>query len=261
MTGPIHGSGSEPPPTWPEGYAAYREDPGYDEEPAFPEVSPPQPPRRSRRMLVGTILIGMLALALAVALAWQTLGPHRDDGPVGAAVGGAPSVQQGAMPTSAVGSGSSAYDVGTCLYEQPGGAPGAAQLEPVSCAGSQAVFMVNQVVTNPSACDANSGADYRQHGGEVPDTTANVTYCVSLVVPPNQCFVHSGTFERVACGSAPDAVRVLAVEPAPTAQAACGDKPDPDVWFYQSPNSGQYACVSWPAGRSGPVSPPPSPTR
>jgi hypothetical protein len=60
------------------------------------------------------------------------------------------------------------------------------------------------------------------------------------------------------CGSGPNVVQVQAIEPAPTVASACTDKIDPDVWFYQSPVSGQYACVSRPvitATQTPPASP------
>jgi hypothetical protein len=151
--------------------------------------------------------------------------------------------------TSASPNPAAAYDVGSCFNEVSGSSPDKVQLNLVQCGGSDAVFVINDVVPSAARCDSGpGGADYRDHGYEVPDQTANVAYCASLVVPVNDCFVLSGSLPiaRVACGPEPDVVRVLAIEPAPSAALACTDKPNPDVWFYQAPTSGQFACVSRP---------------
>jgi hypothetical protein len=143
-----------------------------------------------------------------------------------------------------------AYDVGSCFDEAQGSGPGKVELNVVECGGDQAVFVINKVVDTVSDCD--SGSDFKNHGYEVPDETANVAYCASLVVPSNICFTLAAAqpIQRTACGSAPGTVRVLAIESAPNAGAACSDKTNPDVWFYQSPDSGQFACVSRPAANS-----------
>ncbi|HWC81410.1 MAG TPA: hypothetical protein VG756_15775 [Pseudonocardiaceae bacterium] len=214
---------------------------------------PPPPQRKSRRTLVLTIISVVVVVAAGFAAWWFAGGPasrQQDSAIATTPASSAPAPS---------GEDSVAYDVGTCFDEGAGGAPGNVRLDPQPCAGNRAVFVINQVVRNASACDSASGVSYQQHGYEVPDVTAKVTYCASLVVPPQNCFVISGTqpIARAACGSAGDVVRVLAVQSAPDVQAACADQTDPDVWFYQSPASGQYACVSRPPGGSSPA---PAPT-
>jgi hypothetical protein len=139
-----------------------------------------------------------------------------------------------------------AFTVGTCVTE-PTRDTGV-QSVPVPCSGEQAVLEINQVVEQASDCSA--GADYAEHGFELVDSDAHVSYCLSLVVPAGQCFVFSNDnstpFQRANCGSAPNAVRVLSVESSPNVETACVDQTSPDIWFYSSPSSGQYACVSRP---------------
>jgi hypothetical protein len=162
-------------------------------------------------------------------------------------------------PTSAAPDSAAAYDVGSCFDEVGSGQPGKVQLNPVSCAGGSAVFVINSVVASSADCDTGQGAaDYKDHGYEVPDETANVAYCASLVVPVNQCFMlgAAAPIARTSCGSQPNVVRVEAIESAPAAASACSDKTDPDVWFYQAPTSGQFACVSRPATTATPTAPP-----
>ncbi|HEX4223845.1 MAG TPA: hypothetical protein VHZ97_15870 [Pseudonocardiaceae bacterium] len=140
----------------------------------------------------------------------------------------------------------SAYGVGTCLDEPLDPRGGGLELNPVPCDGSSAVLMINQVVTGYNDCQ--NGADYVNHGFILPDVVANVSYCASLVVPTNQCFEfstnNSQPIQRTTCGSAPNAVRVESVEPADNVNDACKDQTSPDIWYYQSATSGQYACVS-----------------
>ena len=207
----------------------------------YPDWEYTRPAGRSRRGPLIAICAVLVVLAGGFLIWWFAGG--QGGGAQGVALP-APTATSAATSDSGV-----AYDVGTCFDEAAAGAPGNVRLDPQPCAGDHAVFVINQVVAAASACDSASGADYRQHGYEVPDETAKVTYCASLVVPPGQCFVISGTraIARAVCGSAGDVVKVLAVETANSVTAACTDQTDPDVWFYQSPDSGQYACVSRPA--------------
>jgi hypothetical protein len=149
-----------------------------------------------------------------------------------------------------------AYDVGSCFDETTGTAPGRVELNPVACGSDQSVFVINKIVTKAADCDV--GTDYHEHGYEVPDVTANVAYCAALVVPASMCFVLGGgqPVARAACGSGPYVVEVLAVESASDVRHACADKTNPDVWYFQSATSGQYACVSRPAANpSGSTTP------
>lgn len=283
MTGPFPGDGETPRP-WggqpheqagfgPDRYGPPSVNP-YDPEPPtppsgsrFPTAAygglygdpPPVRPRR-RGLLVAAVVAAVVVLVAAGGTLWFfTAGPGGTGGRV-VAVGPAPSTGRPSRPDGFAGrstsegppttSGSAAYDQGSCFAEGSGSTPGKVELSPEPCPGDKAVFVINRVVRKATDCDQT--ADYHQHGYEVPDETANVVYCVSLVVPADNCLSLGGTapIARATCGSGPDVVRVLSIESAPDATKACTDKPNPDVWFYQSPDSGQFACVSRPAGSS-----------
>jgi hypothetical protein len=222
-------------------------------------------PGRSPALIPAIVAAVLVLLGGGASIWWFAAGPGHRLSPSPVAVSSSPPSRPSrpqnlrstsTAPSSALNS-ASAYDIGTCFDEQPGTAPGKVQLNPVPCGGTQAVFVINEVVATAAACDADAGVDYSQHGYEVPDETAAVTYCASLVVPVDNCFVlgSSAPIATAACGSAPNVVRVLAIESAPNVKAACTDKTDPDVWFYQSPKSGQYACVSRPVVTGTPTPP------
>ena len=274
MTGPIPGPGETPQP-WggrPRGsgpdpggldygttsWDGHPTDPVYLDAGAGRSGGGPDGPRRSVVVAIAVAVVVILGAGIAL---WFTAGPGRAHDPRPVAVTSDQPVPQRPVvhPPSTTPSGSqdagAAYDVGSCFDEANGGAPGRVELNPVPCAGTEAVFVINSVVPTAAACD--TGADYRNHGFEVPDETAHVAYCASLVVPVNVCFVLGGStpVTRVPCGSAPNAVQVLAIESAPNPKTACTDKTNPDVWYFQAPTSGQFACVSRP-GTSGSSTPP-----
>ena len=217
-------------------------------------IEPESPPARGRSPfgLPVIVAVAVVLVGLGVAAWWFAAGPGHRVTPRPVAASGpssAPQTRVPFRPSSTVPDTPSAYDVGTCFDEQAGNGPGNVELSPVACGSGRAVFVINKVVAAASDCDADASVSYHQHGYEVPDKTANVTYCASLVVSVNNCFRLGGqsAIAVAPCGSAPNVVQVLSIEPAPNVGSACTDKTDPDVWFYQSPTSGQYACVSRPA--------------
>lgn len=234
--------------------------PGQDRKPSDTEQqqSPAEPSGQpsNRSRIIVTIVAAAVVLIGAAASVWWFSG--RDTQPnqhVTAPPASTPRHTSKPRPTPD----SSAYRVGTCLDEPVDPKSGGLELTPVPCAGNSAVLMVNQVVKNYNDCQR--GADYVNHGFILSDEVANVDYCVSLVVPANQCFAfstdNSKPIQRAACGSAANVVRVEAVEPAASVTAACKDQTAPDVWYYQSSTSGQYACVSsLPPGASSTDTPP-----
>ncbi len=273
MTGPFPGQGDDTPEsghgTPPEtryGTAAEEDQPnpyyGDSDEDLPPIGEPPRGPDRKVVIAIATTVVVIVGAGFAL---WFGVGPGKTDGTAVAATGSshpapvvqpasgsaAPSPSAGTPPTTATTPNqSAAYDVGMCFDEVAGLQAGKVELNPVPCGGAEAVFVINDVVASIADCDTGLGAaDYHNHGYQVPDETAGVAYCASLVVPADDCFVLGGTspIVRAACGSAPDVVQVQAIESAPTAATACTDKTNPDVWFYQSPTSGQFACVSRPA--------------
>jgi hypothetical protein len=232
-----------------------------DEEPG----PPPEPPRRgpSRRSVAAIIVAVVVVVGAGLTLLF-TAGSARGGGSAVASsrhpTTHAPSIRPPTPPlaTSASPDPAAAYDVGSCFNEVGGGQQGKVELNLVPCGGSDSVFVINRVVASAAECDSGAGsADYRDHGYEVPDETANVAYCASLVVPVNSCFVLGGStpITRATCGSAPDVVQVQSIETAPAVTTACTDKTDPDVWFYQAPTSGQFACVSRPAATATTTTP------
>lgn len=256
VTDPIPGHGEIPKPWDGKPPPHYRTE--WDEpEPEFDDYGPPMgpPPRGPNRWVLAGIAAAVVVIVGAgVTLWWFGVGPGSPNAANAAdqrATTAPATTTTPARPaTSSVPDTASAYDVGSCFAEQNGTGPKTVELNPVPCGGNDAVFVINAVEPTTTACDSGPGsADFHDHGYEVPDETANVTYCASLVVPAKACFVLGAgmPIERTSCGSGPDVVQVLAIESAPAAQDACTDKTKPDVWFYQAPDSGQFACVSRPA--------------
>lgn len=280
MTGPTPGQGDDPQP-WGGKPPESRYGTSWDGEPTNPYFADPDedlppvgmpPPGPSRKVLAGIAAGVVIVVGAGVAFWWFAVGPGKGTTPAAAAatsqhpapppparptlttapVQAPVTVPSGTPVPTATPTGpnaAAAYNVGMCFDEVAGTSPGTVELNPVACAGNRAVFVINDVVASAADCDTGQGAaDYHNHGYEVPDETADVAYCASLVVPANTCFVlgASAPIARAACGSGPNVVRVTAIESAPTAAKACTDKTDPDVWFYQAPTSGQFACVTRP---------------
>jgi hypothetical protein len=222
-----------------------------------------RPPRKPNFAVVAGIVAAVVVVGLGIW--WFAGGPGRPAGVAGSpsavsghqvTITGTPSPQPLSQPNSALSNPPAAYDLGSCFDEQPGTQAGRVELNPVTCDGDQAVFVIDKIVTRAADCDV--GFDYHQHGYEVPDETAHVAYCAALVVPATKCFVLGGgqPVTRTVCGSGPYVVEVLAVENASDVKSACADKVNPDVWYFQSAKSGQYACVSRPAANpSGTTTP------
>jgi hypothetical protein len=228
---------------------------GYGTDPTQPIGYGNPPPALPGRLLAGkgrlvtTIVAALVVLVGAAASVWWFSGrgnqpSHQVTAPT---VPRSPAAQlpasRSVVPTTPD---NSAYGVGTCLTEPANPATSGLELSPVSCVGGDAVLIINQVVGQYADCQTS--ADYVNHGFVLTDEAANVTYCLSLMVPVNQCFEfstnNSQPIQRTACGSAPNVVQVESIETAANAGAACTDKTAPDIWFYQSPSSGQFECVS-----------------
>jgi hypothetical protein len=257
MTGPVPGSDDDDAPRPWNGrphespyYVSY--DQQEPEEPPWSDPAPLPAAGPNRRIVAAIVVATVVVVVGGVAVWWFAVGPGRGDQPRPVAVtrSSPPPMRHAPPPSSTSPDNAAAYDVGSCFDEAQGAAPGKVELNLVACGSDRAVFVINQVVDAAAGCDA--AADYKDHGYEVPDETANVAYCASLVVPANVCFTLAATqpIQRTACGSTPGTVQVLAIEAAPSATTACTDKTNPDVWFYQSPTSGQFACVSRPATTS-----------
>ena len=248
------------PPTDPPYYAEAGQ-PKADEPPWSEPATPREPApelvltdKPNRKVLAALVVAVVVVVAGGVVAWWFAAGPGRTDVPRPVAqTRGNPALPERHGPRSGSASPdlAAAYDVGSCFDEAQGAGPGKVELNLVACGSDRAVFVINKVVVTSADCDA--AADFTDHGYEVPDETANVAYCASLVVPANECFTLAAArpVKRTPCDATPSTVRVTAVEPAPNVAAACTDKTDPDVWFYQSPESGQFACVSRPPATTG----------
>jgi hypothetical protein len=270
MTGPFPGQGDDTPQQQAGGTPVDGDGPNPyfgDADEDLPPIG--TPPRGPNRKVIIAIAVAVVVIVGAGLGLWFGVGPGKTGGtavaatgsrhpaPVGQPASGSvpPTPPSGGAPATTTPNASgtnpaAAYDVGMCFDEVNGTQAAKVELNPVQCGGADAVFVINDVVASIADCDTGQGsADYHNHGYQVPDDTAGVAYCASLVVPANDCFVLGGTapIARAACGSAPDVVQVQAIESAPTAATACTDKTNPDIWFYQSPTSGQFACVSRPS--------------
>lgn len=221
---------------------------------------PSGPPPRRRGSMIAAIAAAVVVIAGAVVgvVLWLGSGSKAPGG--GHAIATPPPASSGALPTQfpgvpasgasgATGSngspGSPAWSIGACFAEQ--GAVGNITLSQVPCQGDQAVFVINAVIPMSSQCPG--GSNYR--GDVIGDRDAKVNYCVSLVVPAGQCFVYDDqskagnaqVVQRTSCGGAQYVVQVQSIERATDPNSACANVSNADIWYYQSPTSGQFACV------------------
>jgi hypothetical protein len=127
--------------------------------------------------------------------------------------------------------------------------------ERVSCTSDKAALQINLVIPQKEKC-ADTDA-YDSYGDGWYDGKLALRYCASLMVPKGQCVQldldGTGFVERAACTStaplasgAPNAktYQVTDVVSSADAKTACDKVPNTDdVWFYQSPKSGQFACL------------------
>ncbi|HEX5406509.1 MAG TPA: hypothetical protein VFX16_29910, partial [Pseudonocardiaceae bacterium] len=204
MTGPTSGHGDEIPQPWggrpPESYYGIGWD-GRPPEPhytdgGYPPPFPTPPHGPDKKVVVAIAAAVAVVVGAGVALWFFGVGPGRQNPqPVAATKSNPPSVRPIVHPPIPFTASSinppdaaAAYDVGSCFDEQAG-TPGEVELNPTPCGGPEAVFVINSIVASAGDCEVGAdGADYRDHGYEVPDETANVAYCASLVVPVNVCF-------------------------------------------------------------------------
>jgi hypothetical protein len=243
---------------------------GYYQPTSDPEINvyrgpggfPSGPPPRRRGPMIAAIAAAVVVIAGAVVGVVLWLGSGSQPSAGGHAIVNPPSSSPGALPTQfpgvpasggsgATGSsgsaepGSPAWSIGSCFDEH--GAVGNISLSQVPCQGDQAVFVINAVIPMSSQCPG--GSTYR--GDTIGDQDAKVNYCVSLVVPAGQCFVYDDqsktgnaqVVRRTSCGSGQYEVQVQSIEPATDPNSACANVTNADVWNYQSPTSGQFACV------------------
>lgn len=229
--------------------------PGQDQQSWETETAPSAPQRErgfvrnigrgvGRGHLVVTIVAALVVLVGAAGSVWWFSGRNTPSNHPVAAPPPPSTIRHTPRPTPTPDN--AAYGVGTCLTEPIDPDSGGLELDPVSCDGDVAVLVINQVVTDYNDCQ--QGADYINHGFILNDKVANVFYCASLVVQTNQCFEfstnNSTPIQRADCGSAANVVKVNSVEPAASVSQACTDLTAPDIWYFQSPTSGQFACVS-----------------
>jgi hypothetical protein len=240
----------------PQGYFQPSRDPEINIYRGFPGGPPPRPPRRKTGLIIAILVAvlvvggGVAGIAFALAPGKSASGGHPIATPTSTQSGGLPTQFPGVSggsgtPAPGTSTGSPAWTVGTCFDE--GGSVGHIALSQVPCDSDQSVFVINTVIPMKSQCAGGSG--YR--GDIIGDQDAGVDYCVSLVVPAGQCFVYddqsSGgntqVVQRTTCGNGKYTVRVQAVEPATDPSSACSDVSNVDVWYFQSPTSGKFACV------------------
>jgi hypothetical protein len=244
----------------PQGYFQPTSDPEINVYRGGPGFPPPRPPRRRTGLIIAIVVAvlvvvggGVAGIALALGSGTSASGSHPIATPTPTESGGLPTQFPGvggsgtATPTPSpdASTGSGAWTVGSCFDET--GTVGKVSLSQVPCDSDQAVFVINTVIPMKSQCPG--GANYR--GDVIGDQYAGADYCVSLEVPAGQCFVYDDqskggntqVIARAPCGSGKDIVRVQSVEPATDPNSACSDVSNVDVWAYQSPTSGQFACV------------------
>jgi hypothetical protein len=244
---------------------------GYYQPTSDPEINvyrgpaggfPSGPPPRRRGSMIAAIAAAVVVIAGVVVGVVLWLGSGSKPPAGGHAIANPTPSSPGALPTQfpgvpasggsgatgstgSAGPGSPAWSIGACFDEQ--GTVGNITLSQVPCQGDQAVFVINAVIPMSSQCPG--GSKYR--GDTIGDQDAKVNYCVSLVVPAGQCFVYDDqskngnaqVVRRTSCGGGQYEVQVQSVQPATDPNSACANVSNADVWNYQSPTSGQFACV------------------
>jgi hypothetical protein len=125
--------------------------------------------------------------------------------------------------------------------------------ERVPCTSAKAALQINQVIPQKDEC---TSAKYDGYGDSWYSEKAGLRYCASLAVPKGQCVQldldDTGLVRRVACtgasrpSGAPNTktYQVIDIVTARDAVSACDKVPGADdEWFFQSPQSGQFACL------------------
>lgn len=229
MTGPYRQPGSWGPPSMP------------------PPVQPP--PRKSQTgAVIGTIVGVVLMLGLGT---WAVVGiissRHSTEAGAGSSTTRTSRTTTTRAPRS-TNTNSGQYNTNDCVWLD------VTTSHLTTCTSDKSALQINLVIPRSNKCqDAD---EYDTYGDTWYDDKLSLRYCASLSVPKGQCVQldlnDTGLVERVACTetTAPkdapktETFQVADVVSTTDPKTACDKVPaTDDVWYYQSPKSGQFACL------------------
>ena len=216
---------------------------------------PPTPPRKSQKgLIIGTFVGVALMLGLGT---WAVIGiiSSRHSAEAAATSSTTRTTRTtNTRPPRTSNANSLRFGVNDCVWLD------VKTSERVSCTSDKAALQIDLVIPQKDKCSAAD--EYDSYGDTWYDDDLSLRYCASLNVPKGQCvrtdLNDTGLVERVSCtaastttSGAPKAktYQVVDVVTSTNGKTACDALPDTDdVWFYQSPKSGQFACLKQLAG-------------
>ncbi|GAA3438738.1 hypothetical protein [Kutzneria kofuensis] len=214
-----------------------------------PPPMPPTPPRKSQTgAIVGTVVGVVLMLGLGT---WAVIGiiSSRHSTEAAGTSSTSSTARTTTRPPRTTNTDSLRFNVNDCVWLDVKTSEG------VSCTSDKAALQINLVIPQKDKC--NDVDAYDSYGDSWFDGKLALRYCASLSVPKGQCVQldldDTGLVERASCTStkplaagAPNAktYQVTDIVTSTNPKTAC-DKVagTDDVWFHQSPKSGQFACL------------------
>ena len=214
-----------------------------------PPMPPAPPPRRSQRgAVIGTVIGVVLMLGLGT---WAVVGiiSSRHSAAAGASdTSGKPARTSTTRAPRSSNTNSAQYNTNDCVWLD------VTSSHLTTCTSDKSALQINLVIPRQNKCE--DADDYDSFGDTWYDDKLSLRYCASLSVPKGQCVQldlnDTGLVERAACTAvaAPNdapktkTYQVMDIVSTANAKTACDKVPaTDDVWFYQSPKSGQFACL------------------
>jgi hypothetical protein len=215
-----------------------------------PPPPPPMPPPRKSQTgaIIGTAVGVVLMLGLGT---WAVIGiiSSRHSTEAGGTGSTTKTTRTTTRPPRTSDTSSIRFGVNDCVWLD------VKTSERVSCTSDKAALQINLVIPQQQKCSDTD--PYDSYGDGWYDGKLALRYCASLSVPKGQCVQldldDTGFVERASCTSttplasgAPNAktYQVTDIVSSANAKTACDKVPaTDDVWFYQSPKSGQFACL------------------
>ena len=213
-----------------------------------PPLPPSQPPRKSQKgAVIGTVVGVVLMLGLGT---WAVVGivSSRHSAEAGATGSTTRTTRTTTRPPRTSNTNSLRFSVNDCVWLDVKTSEG------VSCTSDKAALQINLVIPQTQKCSESDA--YDSYGDSWYDGKLSLRYCASLTVPKGQCVQldldDTGLVKRADCTAASGATwapnaktyQVTDVVSGTSPKTACDKVPaTDDVWFYQSPKSGQFACL------------------
>ena len=214
-----------------------------------PPMPPVQvPPRKSQQgAVIGTVVGVVLMLGLGT---WAVVGivSSRHSAAAGAASSTSRTPKTTTRAPRSSNTSSAQYNINDCVWLD------VSESHLTTCTSDKSALQINLVIPRQNKCaDAD---DYDSYGDTWYDDKLSLRYCASLSVPKGQCVQldlnDTGLVQRAACAgaTAPSGApktatyQVIDIVSAADVKTACDKVPaTDDIWYYQSPKSGQFACL------------------